>query len=57
MTLPAASCGVSKTSRNEASFGEYDPKRFNFAYIYIGIVQKRGGGVVFGWLNRYIYKR
>jgi GDP-4-dehydro-6-deoxy-D-mannose reductase len=27
MTLPAASCGVSKTSRNEASFGEYDPKR------------------------------
>jgi hypothetical protein len=28
MNLPAASCGVSKTSRNEASFGEYNPKRF-----------------------------
>jgi hypothetical protein len=24
---PAASCGVSKTARNEASFGEYDPER------------------------------
>jgi hypothetical protein len=29
MKYPAASCGVFKTSRNEASFGEYDPKRFN----------------------------
>jgi integrase len=28
MNCPAASCGVSKTSRNEASFGEYDPERF-----------------------------
>ena len=28
MNLPAASCGVSKTLRNEASFGEYNPKRF-----------------------------
>jgi hypothetical protein len=30
MNLPAASCGVSKTPRNEASFGEYDPERFKF---------------------------
>ena len=29
MNLPAASCGVSKTAGNEASFGEYDPERFN----------------------------
>jgi hypothetical protein len=28
MNYPAASCGVSKTARNEASFGEYDPERF-----------------------------
>jgi len=28
MNLPAASYGVSKTARNEASFGEYNPKRF-----------------------------
>jgi hypothetical protein len=27
MNYPAASCGVSKTARNEASFGEYDPER------------------------------
>jgi hypothetical protein len=25
---PTASCGVSKTARNEASFEEYDPERF-----------------------------
>jgi len=29
MNYPAASYGVSKMARNEASFGEYDPKRFN----------------------------
>ncbi|PKN60928.1 MAG: hypothetical protein CVU53_00605 [Deltaproteobacteria bacterium HGW-Deltaproteobacteria-11] len=29
MNYPAASYGVSKTARNEASFGEYDPERFN----------------------------
>jgi hypothetical protein len=29
MNYPAASCGVSKTARYEASFGEYDPERFN----------------------------
>jgi hypothetical protein len=29
MNLPAESCGLSKPSRNETSFGEYDPKRFN----------------------------
>jgi hypothetical protein len=29
MNHPAASCGVSKTARNEASFGEYYPERFN----------------------------
>ena len=28
MTLSAAGCEISKTSRNEASFGEYDLKRF-----------------------------
>ena len=28
MNYPAASCGVSKTARSEASFGEYDPERF-----------------------------
>jgi hypothetical protein len=28
MNYPAASYGVSKTARNEASFGEYDPERF-----------------------------
>jgi len=27
MNYPAASYGVSKTARNEASFGEYNPKR------------------------------
>jgi hypothetical protein len=27
MNYPAASYGVSKTSRNEASFGEYYPER------------------------------
>ncbi|MBU1184521.1 MAG: hypothetical protein KJ663_05035, partial [Proteobacteria bacterium] len=27
MNYPAASYGVSKTARNEASFGEYDPER------------------------------
>jgi hypothetical protein len=31
MNYPAASYGVSKTPRNEASFGEYDPKRFKQA--------------------------
>jgi hypothetical protein len=34
MNYPAASYGVSKTPRNEASFGEYDPERFK--YIEIG---------------------
>jgi hypothetical protein len=34
MNYPAASCGVSKTARNEASFGEYDPERFKF---FIGV--------------------
>jgi hypothetical protein len=29
MNYPAASYGVSKTARNEASFGEYDQKRLN----------------------------
>jgi hypothetical protein len=29
MNYPAASGGVSKTERNEASFGKYDPERFN----------------------------
>jgi|GEM_PF-2578112 len=29
MNYPAASYGVSKTARNEASFGEYDPERLN----------------------------
>ena len=28
MNYPAASCGVSKTARYEASFGEYYPERF-----------------------------
>jgi hypothetical protein len=28
VNCPAASFGVSKTPRNEASFGEYDPERF-----------------------------
>ena len=28
MNYPAASYGVSKTLRNEASFGEYNPERF-----------------------------
>jgi hypothetical protein len=28
MNYPAASYGVSKTARNDASFGEYDPERF-----------------------------
>jgi hypothetical protein len=36
MNYPAASYGVSKTPRNEASFGEYDPKR----KIQIGHHQK-----------------
>jgi hypothetical protein len=29
MNYLAVSYEVSKTARNEASFGEYDPKRFN----------------------------
>jgi len=29
MNYPAASYGVSKTPRNEASFGEFNPERFN----------------------------
>jgi hypothetical protein len=29
MNYTAASYGVSKTARNEASFGEYDPERLN----------------------------
>ena len=29
MNYPAASCGVSKTIRYDASFGEYAPERFN----------------------------
>jgi hypothetical protein len=33
MNYPAASCGVSKTARNEASFGEYDPERFKFKEV------------------------
>jgi hypothetical protein len=28
MHYPAASCGVSRTARNEASFGEYHLKRY-----------------------------
>jgi len=32
MNFLAASCGVSQTSRNEASFGEYNPKRFKRPY-------------------------
>ena len=34
MNYPAASCGVSKTARNEASFGEYDPERFKGLMMY-----------------------
>ena len=30
MNYPAASCGVSRTARSEANFGEYDPERFNY---------------------------
>jgi len=33
MNYPAASYGVSKTARNEASFGEYDPERFNMLIL------------------------
>jgi len=35
MNYPAASYGVSKTARNEASFGEYDPERFKMSLIFI----------------------
>ena len=33
MNLPAASCGVSRTARNAASFGEYDPERFKDQFL------------------------
>jgi hypothetical protein len=32
MNHPATNYGVSKTVRNEASFGEYDPERFKKAF-------------------------
>jgi len=32
MNYPAASYGASKTPRNEAGFGEYNPERFNKTY-------------------------
>jgi hypothetical protein len=47
MNYPAASYGVSKTARNEASFGEYDPERLKKYVIesmhYIKEFGKRGG--------------
>lgn len=33
MPLPIASGGVSEVSKNEASFGEFDPKRFIFVFM------------------------
>jgi hypothetical protein len=39
MNYPAASYGVSKTPRNEASFGEYDPKRFKVFIFYSLVFQ------------------
>jgi len=47
MNYPAASYGVSKTARNEASFGEYDPERFkrgSNACITIGFTGAPGTG-------------